>query len=52
MALHILRWSPGIIDPLAVRNRWPKEIVIVTVTRSEVIMVAAGVVVVVSEDIV
>jgi hypothetical protein len=25
MALHILRWSPGIIDPLAIRNRWHRQ---------------------------
>ena len=42
MALHILRWSPGIIDPLAIRNRWPKAVVVVS--AAEVVVEAAVVV--------
>ena len=49
MALPILRWSPGIIDPLAIRNRWPEAEVVVSVAivrRSVAVVEVAAIVVV------
>ena len=43
MALHILRWSHGIIDPLAIRKRWPEAVAVVS--AAEVVVSAAEVVV-------